>query len=270
MDKEPFLELYKKLRLISDDSLPLPIHQVCSHRERCWEGSNDRFPPDDEESSHISRPWVGPRYEELRLATIGVNLNGYGGLDALVDLTEEAKEKISDGWRKVRFGAEYKDYSGSFLWHRLGSYSTAFAEFFDLIKATWGDDGYPEVEDVSSAFDFIAFLEHIKCSPIGENSKPTAAMWENCGAHILRQELLLLKPAHILVLGTSDNSSNLHDMVFDSGWQDCVQIGEVLRAKGKIGGSPVTIWVVRHPTSYGGASNSIVQDLRKALQEKEA
>lgn len=74
----------------------------------------------------------------------------------------------------------------------------------------WGTDGYPEPKDVAAAFEWIAFTEHVKCAPRGGKSKPTVAMWERCGAHILREELLLLEPEHILVLGQSRSLAKAH------------------------------------------------------------
>lgn len=92
---------------------------MCFNREDCWKNAPDRVPPDDNDWSIVSQPWVGSRYEELRLVAIGENLNEYGGLNALVELIEEAKELILDGYRRVRFHAAFDQYAGSFLWHHV-------------------------------------------------------------------------------------------------------------------------------------------------------
>lgn len=262
-----FIQLYCNLNLISQEGRGLPIHRACANREACWEGVSGRLPPDNEEWSHISQPWIGPEYEKLRLAVIGINLNGCGGINALISLTEEAKESIAAGWRRVRFGNTVEEYGGSFFWHRMGCYAVAIGEHYGAIRPMWDDDGYPIPGDVSRAFDLISFVEHIKCSPIGDLSKPTPAMWESCGKHILRDELSLLQPAHLLVLGISDNAWFLQERVLDSTLKDNMQFGSVTRGKGEINGSPVTVWTVPHPQSFGGISKSILDDLRNALHQ---
>lgn len=260
-----FIQLYRNLNLISQEGRGLPIHRVCLNRDICWDGANERFPQDNEEWSHISQPWIGPEYEKLRLAAIGINLNGCGGINALISLTEDAKESIAGGWRRLRFDTPFEEYAGSFLWHRMGCYAAAIGEYCGAITPAWDDDGYPMAEDVSRVFDLISFVEHIKCSPDGDLSKPTPAMWEFCGRHILRHELSLLQPTQILVLGTSDNAWFLQERVLDSTLKDNIRFGSVTRSKGEINGSPVTVWTVPHPQSFGGVSKSILDDLRNAL-----
>jgi hypothetical protein len=263
-----FIQLYRNLNFISQEGRGLPIHRACANREACWEDAAGRFPQDNEEWSHISKPWIGPEYEKLRLAVIGINLNGYGGINALIELTEDAKDLIKEGWRRLRFGSSSDEYAGSFLWHRMGCYAVAIGEHYGAIKPTWGDDGYPIPGDVSRAFDLISFVEHIKCSPVGDLSKPTPAMWGFCGKYILRDELSLLQPTQLLVLGTSDNAWFLQERVLDSTLKDNMQFGSVTRGKGEINGSPVTVWTVPHPQSFGGISKSILDDLRNVHQTK--
>jgi hypothetical protein len=259
-----FLDLYKRLNILSRAGEELSLYRMCPNREDCWQNAKDRVPPKDNDWCTISYPWVGPRYEELRLVAIGENLNEYGGLNALVELIEEAKDLILNGYRRVRFHAAFDKYPGSFLWHRLGCYAVALGASRGVMTPKWDTDGYPVPKDVSTAFDWIAFTEHIKCAPQGEKSKPTVAMWERCGTHILREELMLLEPKHILVLGQSNNAWFLAEHVFDSKWRDEKKIGAVRMAKGELGGKSVKIWVVPHPQSFGGAAKSIFDDLVKA------
>ena len=42
-----FINLYRNLNLISQDGNGLPIHRFCTNAAKCWEGSDERFPPDD-------------------------------------------------------------------------------------------------------------------------------------------------------------------------------------------------------------------------------
>lgn len=260
-----YCSLYRELGLLSNKEKEQPMHLACANRVACWAEAQNRIPPDNGVMSWISQPWVGSRYQELGLAAIGVNLNEYGGLNALTELTEEAKELISDGYRRVRFHDTCEAYPGSLLWHRLGSYSAAIAEAYDTMKVEWSEDGYPLPQYASQAFDMISFIEHIKCSPIGDKSKPTTAMWERCGCHILKSELAILQPSILLVLGKSDNAWYLSKYVFDSKMIDATQQGLVTSGIGSIANNTFQIFIVPHPTSYGGASNAILEDLKTAL-----
>ena len=57
------------------------------------------------------------------------------------------------------------------------------------------------------------------------------AMWERCGSHILKKELAILKPARLLILGTSDNAWYLSEHVLDSNLVDEIKHGSVTIAK---------------------------------------
>jgi hypothetical protein len=260
-----FINLYRKLNLISQGGNGLPIHRFCTNAAKCWDSSNERFPPDDDKISHICQPWIGSEYDKLKLVVIGENLNEYGGIDSLIELTNEAKDLIAEGDRRVRFHSAFHEYARSFLWHRLGCYSAALGEAMGAMELLWEADGYPNAENVAKAFDFISFLEHIKCAPFGNNGTATTGMWENCGSHILRQELLLLKPTQLLVLGSSNNSWYLQENVFDS-ILDKKEFDSVIREKVTINNLKILVWIVPHPQSYGGAAKSILDDLKKALQ----
>jgi len=37
---------------------------------------------------------------------------------------------------------------------------------------------------ISTAFDYIAFLEHVKCSPLSSKAEPTDDMLRLCGKHV--------------------------------------------------------------------------------------
>lgn len=171
-----FDDVYRRLGFLSEAGQPRPLHRVCEYRNACWENAQRRYPPDDDGWSHIARPWVGLDYPKLRLLAVGENLNGYGGLDALCELAEEAKDLIVKGFRRVRFHSTFSEYSGSFLWHRLGCYVATIAEANGTMRLNWNNDSYPASQDDARAFDLMAFSEYVKCSPAEDKSKPTYPM----------------------------------------------------------------------------------------------
>lgn len=56
---DDFKKMYAELGLIDDNRQSLPLHLFCMNRLECWLSAQDRFPSDNDQWSHISRPWVG-------------------------------------------------------------------------------------------------------------------------------------------------------------------------------------------------------------------
>ena len=80
-----------------------------------------------------------------------------------------------------------------------------FIEKNNLLDCKWDGD-YPSKEEICKAYDYIAISNAIKCSPCdNKRSRPTYSMWDNCPSYILKQEIEILKPKTILVLGVQDN-----------------------------------------------------------------
>jgi len=265
MKDNKILEVYTKLGLNSSKGNLCTLHTECPNSSYCWQNAQNRIP------SHanwtISRPWIGPKYNELGLLAIGINMNNYGDYDAIVELIERTKKELLQG--KTKMFREKDGYSGTFLFHRMGSYVTAIAESESLLTPTWRKN-FPLHKDIVPALDFISYINHIKCSPRNlkknDRSEPTEEMWEKCGGFILKQEIELLKPKKILVLGKSQNYTHLNNLVFNNtismDWDEGIGIG-----KGLFNNRIIDIIVVPHPTSFGGNKRKIIVDLRNLLHK---
>jgi len=274
---DSFRKLYSELGFIDGDGNCLPLHSCCVHGKDCWSGPYESMyrKPADKDAA-ISRPWVGGQYQKLGLWVVGINLNECGGEDSLVGLVEEARKELGGGARKVTFRGLQKEsfgdskYSGTLLWHRVGCYATAFCEAKGIYDKGFDLDGYPPPEAVRDAYDYIAYTNHVKCSPNSNNSAPSPGMWEHCGRHVLRKEMALLKPTDILLLGKSDNLTRFqmadildNPPVFGEEGKNSL----VRRAKSSIGGMPVRVFVVPHPAKgVGMKGKEILSDLRELLR----
>lgn len=252
MTDKKFKELYHSLGIFDEKGEELPLYQHCKHSNDCWLKALGRKQKDH---NSIYRPWIGKDYNKARLLVIGLNLNNYGGYDASRELFEQAKREISEGKIKL---FKNERYVGSIVFHRFGSYVTSILEKKGLLKPTW-KDSFPLPKDIIDAYDHIAYTNHIKCSPKGDNGKPSTGMWEKCGGHILKQEIKLLTPDIILLLGTSDNYSyfkkNVLDKDVDIEWKMNIGVGEVM-----INEKPIKIFIIPHPTSRGGNKYEIMND----------
>jgi len=262
MTDENFKKMYSTLGLIDNNGAILTLHSDCPKCNSCWKNIQERKPGNDGFWT-VTRPWVGKKYSELKLLVIGINMNEYGSYEGAINLIDWTKEEIGSGKIKMFVSDTYK---GTFLFHRMGSYITAFVEKANLLNRTWKGH-YPIPNDIVYSLDYISYTNHIKCSPIGKKSKPTAQMWENCGKYILQKEIELLEPNKILVLGNSDNFYYLNENVLDNKislkWKGKVGIGN-----GFVNNKKVEITVVPHPASFGGNSSEIMNDLNCVINNR--
>lgn len=248
--------VYLRLGLLDAQGDSLPLHMSCLNAKACWQGIESRYPADLARSG-ISRPWIGSKYEALRLVVIGINQNQWGGLTALEELVRGARGQ---------FDIPRRHASGSSLWHRVACYSAAFCEAAGVLNLSWGSDGFPALADVGQAFEFIAYTNQIKCSPAGDRGKPSKAMWNQCGRHVLKDELNALKPQTLLVLGKGDNTNCLNQSVLNNSLR-LESRGRVQEGVAVVAGHDLAVYVVPHPTAFGGLSGHIMQDLRGALAD---
>lgn len=234
-----------------------PLHDVCLHSKNCWKGLSTAHHQEDERAK-IYHPYIGEKYQDLKLLCLGINMNNYGGFDACDNLVKKARDEMENGAIKVRFGNNYKEYSGTYLYHRMGVYSKIIAEAF----------GISESLTHISAFDFIAYTNHVKCSPKnGKRSKPCWEMWNNCGDFILKKELEILQPNILLVLGKSDNYWWLNEKVFDKGCTEppIPPLRRVRLVKTKLDGRDLKVIVMPHPSSNSGIAKKLQSDLQEIL-----
>ena len=257
-----FRKIYSKLKLSDNNGTMLTLHSDCPNCNSCWQNIQDRKPKNDGFWT-VTRPLVGKKYNELKLLVVGINMNEYGSYEGAINLINWTKEEIGRGKIKMFVSDTY---NGTFLFHRMGSYITAFVENANLISPTWKGH-YPISNDIISSLDYVSYTNHIKCSPVGEKSKPTYPMWENCGNYILRKEIEILEPNKILVLGNSDNFYYLNKNVLDNQislkWKGKVGLGN-----GLVNNKKVEITVVPHPASFGGNSFQIMRDLNCVLNNR--
>lgn len=251
--------------------LNVPLEKKCKFSRECWTGIEDRMQNDDVEGddgeehfSHLYIPWIGSKYDVIKLLVIGINMNNYGGYRAEEYLAEGATKEILEGHRKIRFGNP--DYAGTFYWHRIPAYVVLFLEKEKLLTAKWEEDDFPSNEDVSLAFKYFAITNQIKCSPIGNRSKPTYQMWGNCGNFILREEIKIIKPHKILICG-KDNFDYFNKNVLDKPC-NLKQYNLAYKGFGEINSQLIEIYKVPHPTSFGGNSVEIMYSLKNAINAK--
>lgn len=181
----------------------IPNCENCIHHESCWKDIEHRkpttHPNGNVEWTHISLPWIGKMYNKHRIAVIGINPYEAGGKNFYPLLIEQAKHDLGTGKIKLNFG--HKSYSGTILWHRIALYTKQILdskEDQETVNFLLSDI------PIQNAYDYVAFTNSIKCSPMGERSIPSLNMWKNC-SNILNKELEILSPKMIFIIGKGDN-----------------------------------------------------------------
>jgi len=258
-----FNNLYKQRGFISVAEKPLSLPYVCSNQKVCWKDTNS-IPEDDPSHTAIYDPWIGPRFGELRLVIVGINLNQDGGRNEMNTLVKIAISEIRNGHKRVSFGNKKKKYGGTLLFHRVGAYAAFYARAAGLLHFDALADGFPDSKFVVAGFDFIAYTNHIKCSPTSKGSKPTLEMWKSCGRHVLRQELELLQPNKILVLG-KDNYVHFVENVFDQPVQVFPSGSNIQKMRANLANKLIHVIGVPHPQSRGYHVRNVFADLCKEL-----
>ncbi|MBI9033921.1 MAG: hypothetical protein JEZ03_05560 [Bacteroidales bacterium] len=243
-------ELYKKNNIYK-----APLHSECKYSGLCWKNvAEERICKNTEEYAQLYVPYIGEKYDEARIMAIGINLHEYGGYNAQLELAKTARQQIANG-RKRTFANS--GYQGSLVWHRIVAYTTFILREFNHIE-TPVDRPYPLLHEVDKSFDYIAVTNSIKCSPWGERSKPTQKMWEHCYDFILKQEIRILQPKHLIVLGI-ENFSNIKGLFDKIEIEDDRYQAKLF--KGVLDSMEILIYVFPHPTSSQGTSLKRLDDI---------
>jgi len=261
--RDRVLSQYEKIGLVAADGRGLALHRACPNASVCWKGCENRMPSDDPNRSAVALPFVGKQYDELRLLVLGINQNDWGGLGALDQLVADARAEIRTGRTRVFQNPEY---SGSPLWHRVGCFGAAFAEAAGLMSSHAMESELPTFIEVDAAYEFLAFTNHVKCSPTGDRSKPTEAMWAQCGQLVLPDEVRALNPRHILVLGLGENALALSTSGLKAQWSARGMNQRLLRGSVGLGGEQVPAYAVAHPSMPAGLGVALFHELRRTLQ----
>jgi hypothetical protein len=227
------------------------LHENCIYKDICW--NNKSKPNRGKQWNRISFPYFGEEYNG-DLMCIGLNLNEYGGRDAQNELINGnndqigVKKYLQNGKKKINFNS--KTYRGTILWHRMAVYSNII-----LSNCICPNDK----TKLSEVYKKIAFIEAIKCSPKGNESKPEPNMYKYCPNKILFQEINIIEPNKILILGKTllnifINNYNVSNRTYSKNKN--VTLFKIL-----IENKNVNIINIIHPTAHGGGKIKIYQEL---------
>lgn len=181
------LELYADRGLLPLDR-DEPLYDVCPNRESCWHGA--ARPP--AEQAGIAVPWVGTEYEEWRICVVGLNFDNYGGLAAHWRVCDSHIRAMKDG---------KPGKNGRFFAAGAMSYARAVELSMSRSLASGWEGAPPQA--LAGSWDRCAFLQAVKCAPVGNRSRPTSVMCCKCPHFLLGDEIEILAPRVVILLGRS-------------------------------------------------------------------
>jgi hypothetical protein len=275
-----FVSAYTARGLLDGSGAAVHLPTACPRHATCWEGeSGPRVPPEDHKghAGRLSAPWIGDSYQRGRLTLLLENLRDYGGWDLRAEadkgmryLGRCACAGFAKGHRVLFRG---QGYAGTPVWAQAVSYAATWLSVSGLLPISWSSVRVPG-SALAETLDFISMVQHVKCSPLGQRSNPNAAMWSECGQHVLRSELEILRPERIVVLGRDHNAHALAAQVLPAGRvvaERRVSLGArgtaVRLERRTLADRPVDVIVVQHPASPGGTSRALVSAVRELAQE---
>jgi hypothetical protein len=276
---DELVRLYGARGLLRDGSNPVHLPTECPRAMKCWgTESAERRPAPGSPAAALSPPHIGPRYDEERLVVVLENLRGYGGWDlgpqpttGMRFLAAAGRVGLSRGATVLFRGGTYR---GTMVWHRAAVYAAAWLDCDREHRSSDSPPAMPSPTVIAEALDFIALVQHVKCSPVGGRSDQNETMWRECGPHVLVHELAILKPSRMIVLGQGDNAHAVRTHILPElravVAHEVVQLGrrkvrlEFESRSGPIGN--VDVMFMPHPATPGGTARRIITQAQMLLQ----
>ncbi len=269
---DAFLKLYKANGVLDDSGqkmATLPLHRACPDAKKCWAGYEGDSSLALDDWNKIQLPYIGPLYaaDASRLAVVGINLHQAGGLMSLLEMGIHVQSVFLSGQKKVHFGVE--EYNGTLFWHRLAAYAAI------LTRPDWtlsdgevrlgGKPLADDLEALAGTMNSLALVEAVKCSPDWDHSTPNEPMWACCPSRYLKDEIVILAPRTVLILG----KSVLGVLPFEMS-QPVAQSGDgnVRLYRCETGWGKILVANVIHPTAPGGADGRLAGQLAELLASK--
>jgi hypothetical protein len=195
-----FRTLYSSKGLLREGR-PAALCDVCANKNECWPkdaGKTRRRPKpkrslEDNENGGVFLPWIGPKYEAGGVVVLAINPNVAANDDT--DLLIE--HAITWDWHVD--GLRQGKVSNANSRFAFGAMRSAAALLDAIAGEPVKDRRKPE--ELADAVRRTARLQAIKCIPRRVNSEPYSAMWDHCPSLLLRDELNILRPRKLLVLG---------------------------------------------------------------------
>ena len=237
-------------RGLLERSASRPLYEACVCGPECWNGAAATEVPRPEEAG-ISLPWIGPAYSKHRVAILAINFVAYGGLWANWEIKARELHGLRAGAKKVH---------NSDFAYAIASYASAVIASLD--DQDLEGHGLPTPEEGARALAGCSFLQAVKCAPLRERSIPFEEMTLNCPREYLLDEVCLLRPSTLIVLGDWP-LQRLRTLCRSHDWD---HTRELDRGWIELGGQRIDVVGCYHPGYRGWrrSFNALIRSLQEA------
>ena len=254
MYKCQLTDVYKK-RGVGTDKL----RYCCDKATSCWQTKTHDKLRVRRNEGFITYPYIGERYHTNGLVVIATNHRDIHG-----KLTGPLKDH-----RSICKEINGLD-DGFYFYKNLARYVIVL-----LSNKIFNSDGTETKKywDASKkALQKIALVQAVKCNPCRrkkDQNQPTSQMWNNCPKYILSDELRVLKPGIILILGITNHDKKL-DSLKALGYDQEPQMDKkhsvryysfVKKSSKRLLGRHIDVYVANHPSHAGRSIDKICEDL---------
>lgn len=238
-------EIYEGEGVLSAERAPA-LHRECPSADACWADARDRVstqadgPWSGDQDGSIFWPWIGDQYKPGGVAVVGLNINHAGGWWSI---TEEYAIK-ADEFPSLESGRRAM---GN---HSMFAYRCA-ATVMAVLASSDGKAPIesPDPREAPAAFERVALLQAVKCSPLGDASRPTRKMCVLCPPRYMARELAVLKPGVVVTLGRDARWAT--EQAGDAEWETA--IASYARGTLTLGEHRSQLFFVPHPAARRGS-----------------
>lgn len=261
--------VYVARGLVSNDGIAASISRCCEHAATCWNEHESRRPSPGAKADELSAPWIGEHYDRGRTVVLLGNLHEYGGWDVSQSaqtgmrfLANAARAGFKSNNRRLFRGVDDSGrmYRGTDVWTQAISYASAWLAVDGILANVWDSQRRISCASLADAIGLVAIVQHVKCSPTGDRSRPSDAMWVACGEHLLKHELAILQPERIVVLGADRNLTATRPLL---GRLRSLGSATIKNKKTTMNvrlesGDGYRVLAVPHPSAWGGVSKELL------------
>lgn len=269
---EPQLELLASLSEVYERNGVLKgtsasaLYDCCPDAGECWAGAEHRVSRNARlegggEDGSIFWPFVGRGYRPGGVCVVGWNINHDGeewyGLQEEFVIADYDRARLGGGWRA-------NEWRSMFAYRSLSA-GIAVADSLD------GADPVDELapESLAEGMQRLSRLQSVKCVPRGDRSNPEPAMTDLCPRRYLVEELAILRPAALVILGENALNGACNALEADKAdswitWDPQFDQGYARGTQESADGD-LTIFGLWHP-SYGkwpSCHERLIADLRQ-------
>jgi hypothetical protein len=183
-------------------------------------------------------PFVGPGYPRRRIVIVGMNTRDDGGIAEHFIGMRAIMEALRSGRRT---------YGRSRFHYRAGCATAILAANQDGVTPIVNPPPQELVDPILASARIMA----VQCAPAHGRRSPTSQMWANCPPMVMADQLEILEPRVVALLGQQTHASvqtlERFEVHWDTYWRDNERC--FARGSAMIGGRRIPLLALSHPAS---------------------